>query len=405
MAIDLDRLLRSGGLNMAPQQAPTPQAAPAAQAAPKGLLGGFFSPDGRDARQRLAIGLEGLTMRPNQAFIETLRGDLDRRATAKETAAQKNATVEWLRSRGRDDLAEAIAGGLPAVDALRMAVQPPDPAAALDLQIKQLQLEQMRNPQTDPMLALQIEKAQLELEQLRNPQADLTSTQREYDQAVRQGFKGTIMEYKSALAEAGRSQQNVSVGTGDGPTGALNKKLAEAEGTTLSTYLKQGPIASGAIQDLELLGSVLQYAPQDPITGRLAQLVPGVSSAGAAALSIIKRVAPTLRVEGSGATSDIEYNGMLQSLPSLVNYPEANNAILGMMKAKAAIDIQRAEIVREYANSAQKQDDAITMRNRLTDLDRQSIMTPEIRALIEATGRGTPAGGRMRYDQNGNPIQ
>lgn len=146
MAIDLDNLLRSGGLNMAPQQAPAPQAPQAAQPAPQGLLGGFFSPDGRDARQRLAIGLEGMTMRPNQALIGTLQGDIEKRGKLKETAAQKNATVEWLRSRGRDDLAEAVAGGLPAVDALRMAVTPADPMAALQLQKTQLELEQMRNP-------------------------------------------------------------------------------------------------------------------------------------------------------------------------------------------------------------------------------------------------------------------
>jgi hypothetical protein len=96
-----------------------PQAPQAAQR-PRGLLGGFFGPEGRDARSRLAIGLEGLAMNPNQALIGQLQQGIESRATA----AQTNATIEWLRSRGRDDLAAAIEGGLPAADALRMAMEP-----------------------------------------------------------------------------------------------------------------------------------------------------------------------------------------------------------------------------------------------------------------------------------------
>lgn len=61
-----------------------------------------------------------MTMNPNQALV----GELQRGIQARETAAQKNATVEWLKSRGRDDLAAAIEGGLPAADALRIAMEP-----------------------------------------------------------------------------------------------------------------------------------------------------------------------------------------------------------------------------------------------------------------------------------------
>lgn len=104
----------------APVAAPMPAQAPAPAQERRGLLGGFFGPEGRDARARLAIALEGMTLNPNQALIGELQSGIERR----ETAAQKNATVEWLRSRGRDDLAAAIEGGLPAADALRIAMQP-----------------------------------------------------------------------------------------------------------------------------------------------------------------------------------------------------------------------------------------------------------------------------------------
>jgi hypothetical protein len=117
--------------------------APQAAQRPRGLLGGFFGPEGRDARSRLAIGLEGLAMNPNQALIGQLQQGIESRATA----AQKNATIEWLRSRGRNDLVSAIEGGLPAADALRMAMQPEDPLAAINLRMKELELAGMEGPQ------------------------------------------------------------------------------------------------------------------------------------------------------------------------------------------------------------------------------------------------------------------
>lgn len=104
----------------APMAAPMQTAPAPAPQQQRGLLGGFFGPEGRDARARLAIGLEGMTLNPNQALIGQLQQGIERR----ETAAQKNATAEWLRSRGREDLAAAMEGGLPAADALRIAMEP-----------------------------------------------------------------------------------------------------------------------------------------------------------------------------------------------------------------------------------------------------------------------------------------
>ena len=122
-----------------------PQAPQAAQR-PRGLLGGFFGPEGRDARSRLAIGLEGLAMNPNQALIGQLQQGIETRATA----AQKNATIEWLRSRGRDDLAAALEAGASPQDVLAESVrrmQPKDPMEALNLRLAQLKVQEMENPQ------------------------------------------------------------------------------------------------------------------------------------------------------------------------------------------------------------------------------------------------------------------
>ena len=142
----------------APMAAPAPMQAPQAAQQPRGLLGGFFGPEGRDARSRLAIGLEGLALNPNQALIGQLQQGIETRATA----SQKNATIEWLRSRGHDDLAAALEAGAPPQEVLAESVrrmQPKDPMDALNLQIKQLELEQMQNPQPEFRRATEEEAA------------------------------------------------------------------------------------------------------------------------------------------------------------------------------------------------------------------------------------------------------
>ena len=94
----------------------------------------FQRPQTADFFDRLAIGLGGLTLNPNQALIQASQERLSERRKARETAAQRNATVEFLRARGRSDLADAIQGGLPAADALRIAMTPveaPTPQSAI----------------------------------------------------------------------------------------------------------------------------------------------------------------------------------------------------------------------------------------------------------------------------------
>jgi hypothetical protein len=78
----------------APAAAPMPAQAPAPAPERRGLLGGFFGPEGRDARARLAIGLEGMTLNPNEALI----GQLQRGIEGRETERQQNKTLEWLAS-------------------------------------------------------------------------------------------------------------------------------------------------------------------------------------------------------------------------------------------------------------------------------------------------------------------
>ncbi|MBS9719044.1 hypothetical protein ACFFUT_09615 [Pseudohalocynthiibacter aestuariivivens] len=138
------------------------------------------------------------------------------------------------------------------------------------------------------------------------------------------------------------------------------------------------------------MDELIKLAPQGPISGRLASAFPGVSSAGDAFQSVVKRVAPTLRAEGSGSTSDIEYEGMLRSLPALGNKPEANVMIAQIMRQKAAINMERSQIVQDYQSDLIDVQEA---RTRMRELDQRSIMTPEMQQALTGLSTGSLDGG------------
>lgn len=183
--------------------------------------------------------------------------------------------------------------------------------------------------------------------------------------------------------EIGGGGTNVTVNTGEGQDGALNKALSTKEGEAWSGYKDSAAVSASNAQDFEILSELLTLAPQGPITGRLADMFKGVSAAGDAANSIIKRIAPTLRAPGSGATSDIEYNGMLQSLPSLAQSPEANAMVLAIMQAKAQINMERGRIVTAYQNEDMTIAEA---RAAMDELNARSIMTPAMKRALLGIG-------------------
>lgn len=213
--------MRIAGL---PAAAPMQAAPMPAQAAPQrqGLLGGFFGPQGRDARSRLAIALEGMTLNPNQALIGQLEQGIESRASEK----QRNATAEWLRSRGRDDLAAALEAGASPQDVLAEALKPA--------------------PTVDPQSAI----------------AKLAAD-------FRNGLI-TPQEYQVALAGLAPSQTNVSIG----PDGQV--QFTQGPGATIKPFTEgqskdvvYATRAQGALEVLEPVAGELtslgsQIAGYDP---------------------------------------------------------------------------------------------------------------------------------------------
>ena len=87
------------------------------------MTGGFLTPDRRD---RLAIGLQGMTMNPNEALMRNAQANISGRADQRKTQEQTNKTVALLERMGADPkLIEAARNGY-AKEAVAMAFAQPE---------------------------------------------------------------------------------------------------------------------------------------------------------------------------------------------------------------------------------------------------------------------------------------
>ena len=177
------------------------------------------------------------------------------------------------------------------------------------------------------------------------------------------------------------------------------KKLMGKKGERYAKFLDAGANAAGLSIDIETLAALAPLQPSGPLVGRLAEMFPEFTDIGALRQSIVKRIAPQMRVEGSGSTSDTEFNAMLNSFGSLRNSPEANQAILAIFQQKIAFDIARRDIVNEYTNGN------ITMKeadDKMAALEAQSMIPTAVANLLQThkVGEGeTPTGPkRLRWD-------
>jgi hypothetical protein len=118
---------------------------------------------------------------------------------------------------GPIQVAQANTGGGTTNDANRLMQIATDPNAPPQIRERaKLMLSQMpkpRDPLEDEAKRLTIEEKRRNLSK---PLIDPTTTEREYERAKREGFKGDIFEFKRELAKAGAS--NTSVNTNPGPS-------------------------------------------------------------------------------------------------------------------------------------------------------------------------------------------
>ena len=95
-----------------------------------------------DRRARLAIGLEGLALNPNQGWMQNLQGGIDTRAKDRHM----NQTAEWLRGQpGGEQFAAALEAGADPQGVFNAYLQTQQPQSPMDLaQLEQVQLQNAR---------------------------------------------------------------------------------------------------------------------------------------------------------------------------------------------------------------------------------------------------------------------
>lgn len=192
------------------------------------------------------------------------------------------------------------------------------------------------------------------------------------------------------LRIAGRSQINV----GDKVlSGERAKSQAKAEENAIN--------AQSAASDVQAIVEVLRPyrggAWQD-FAGQVGAYLPGtkveqLATARQTAEAIRAKLAPTLRVEGSGATSDFEIKSFLSAIPSLFNTREGRETLSTYSqrladRAAAAADI-RAELVEAGTFSIANFQKALKERG----LDR--VFTPEDIKVLRGGSVPTAAGTNL----------
>jgi hypothetical protein len=91
---------------------------------------------------RVALAANSLRLRPDDNLAQVVQGRQEARADRNTL----NRTAQWLASRGRDDLAQAMmTGALDPKTAVATAMQPVDPLAAIQLETAQINLERLKS--------------------------------------------------------------------------------------------------------------------------------------------------------------------------------------------------------------------------------------------------------------------
>lgn len=201
-----------------------------------------------------------------------------------------------------------------------------------------------------PMFDAQVAHQIAQTEALKaKPPVSLTDDQKEYGQAVEQGYQGTLEDWILAGRRAGAT----SVSLGDNNSGAFGKKGDELAATRLDAIVTAGQGAAqfmGDMQALAALGAQIDTGKTaeimntlGPYAQALGVTIEGLGE-GQAYQAIVDRLAPQMRPAGSGATSDFDARQFLSSLPGLGKTPEGNTIIMQTLSAMQQHKMAAAEI-------------------------------------------------------------
>jgi hypothetical protein len=210
------------------------------------------------------------------------------------------------------------------------------------------QLAQMQPP--DPMRALEMEYKQSQIDQMRNPQmADAPQVETFYDQTTGQQYKAQWngQEWVPVGGVQAADGPLVEVNTGGGK---FEEAFAKGDADTVATVYNSGLAATRNLGRIDQLEALLNASPTGA-GAALAQIAGewGINTEGLdqiqAAQAVINSLVPEQRQPGSGPMSDADLALFKQSLPRIINQPGGNQTIVNTMRGIAQYDAEGAAIV------------------------------------------------------------
>lgn len=316
----------------------------------RGLLQGFMQPSeatGLTGPENFAAALDALIL-PQARMGEQIRA----RGSQRLQTQSRNKTIETLKQRAAqgDKLAAMVLQGL-------------------------------QSGAYDAKTAMSLYMGKM----LEAPKDTRTSQIKNYEYWI---SKGKTPAEAEALVKSG---QTIQIGGAAGAEDKFYEEKYKNLGKEFAEVQRRAGQAGANNLTINALKQLYQVAPSGPVQGRLAELFPEANDISAAVQSLRTQLAPQLRVEGSGSTSDIEYSGMLNSLGSLKNSPEANAALLDLMLVKNELIQRKAEIASKVGMPPEQGGLTINQAEvAMLDLDRkmwsENAMVTSIKQLIENAG-------------------
>jgi hypothetical protein len=182
----------------------------------------------------------------------------------------------------------------------------------------------------------------------------------------------TLLDVETQLKKAGAVNVNVDKGETK-----FDEKLGEGQAKRWNSYIEAGQKAERELTDINSMREISRRIGSQgaatnikeavgPYAEALGINIDGLSDIQAYS-SIIQRLAPQQRAEGSGSTSDVEFKGFLKSLPVLSQNPAAREVTLDTMEAFKRDDIARGVIASRLAAKEINRTDAEKQLRALPD--------------------------------------
>lgn len=325
-----------------------------------GMAGLFDKLNQRSSTTGLS-GLENFAQALDAVILPELRAGeaIRQRGAQRVKAGNVNKTIEYLKANGMADMAAII--------------------------------------EANPSAAGNVLSA-IAANRLKAPKDNSTNLMKNYKFMRDRG-----MSHEEALAQI---KSGTTINLGEKGNQKFLEKIYGAKGEELGAQMAAGAKATEVNMDLKVLFDLAGEAPTGAIAGRFAEMFPEFNDVSALRQSIIKRVAPTLRVEGSGSTSDIEFQGMIEGLGRLTNSQEANQAIVGIMIEKNNFNIARSRIINDWMDAGGDMSKLPEMNKRIRELEDKLQIEARMDTLKSKYGIDTPdQTGREVYDPNTKVIK